>query len=66
MLDIFSIVIQQFANIRHNGPLIGIIKSDQRRRAGILYLLLLAGIPDACDRLHLHRALNLKPCIRRQ
>lgn len=65
MLNIFSIVIQQLTNIRHDGALIGIIKRNQRRRAGILYLFLLTGIPDASDRLHLYRTLNFEARIRR-
>ena len=66
MLDIFSIVIQQLTNIRHDSPLIGIIKRNQRRRTGVLHLFLLTGVPDAGNRLNLHRALNFKARISRQ
>ena len=66
MLDIVRIVIQKLTNIRHDGPPIGIIKRNQRRRAGILNLFLLSGIPDAGDRLHLHRTLYLEARVRRK
>lgn len=42
MLNVFRIVIQQFANVRYHGALIGIIERNQRRWAGVLDLLLLA------------------------
>ena len=65
MLNIFSIVIEQFPDIRHHRPLIRIVQRNQRRGAGVLYLLLLPGIPDAGDRLHLHRTFYFQPRIRR-
>lgn len=63
MLNVFSIVVQQFPDIRHHRTLIGIIERNQRRRAGVLHLLLLTGIPDTGDRLHLHRTLYFKTGI---
>ncbi len=36
MLNVFRIVIQQFANVRYHGALIGIIERNQRRWAGVL------------------------------
>ena len=65
MLDIFSIVIQKFTDIRHDSTLIGIVKRNQRCRTGILHLFLLTGIPDAGDRLDLHRALYFEARVRR-
>lgn len=63
MLNVFSIVIQQFPDIRHHRTLIGIVERNQRRRAGVLHLLLLSGVPDAGDRLYLHRTLYFKTGI---
>ena len=63
MLNVFNIVVQQFPDIRHHRTLIGIIERNQRRRAGVLHLLLLTGIPDTGDRLHLHRTLYFKTGI---
>ncbi|MNP17735.1 hypothetical protein D3C76_1101760 [compost metagenome] len=66
MLNIFGIVVQQLPDIGHHRPLVGVVQRNQRRRAGVLHLFLLTGIPDARNRLHLHRTFDFEPRIGRQ
>lgn len=61
ILHIVGIIVQQLANIRYADPPAAGHQGDQRAGAGVLYLFLLAGVPDAGDRLDFHRSFYFQP-----
>ena len=58
LLDVIGIVVQQFTKVRHADAVTPGNHRNQRARAGVLHLFLLAGVPHAGYRLYLYRAFD--------